>query len=292
MTTRFDFSGVEQFLACLEGKISPEQVFAHPAYQTVALHARQFGTGLNAVDVKNALAGRPSPFYGLVGFLPNLPRIKHLLTYLRQQAAEWSAVIEFELRALFPDEKLNIIIYPIFGYDMGIGLDNSVCMNLNCPAYLDEPMEFLFYAIHECTHVLYERRHPIPILADIHTPAEWRSYFNLWTQNEGFAVYAPLRLREKLGYLNERDCRILFDGQALEFHRLEYLSAFERLLDETPLEREAYLEICFGDRRLTYRLGCELLRRMNHANGLAAMQSAFFMDGDEFMERYKCLLLE
>jgi hypothetical protein len=59
MTVRFDFSGVEQFLAGLEGRISPEQVFAHPAYQTVAFHARQFGTGLNAPDVENALAGPP-----------------------------------------------------------------------------------------------------------------------------------------------------------------------------------------------------------------------------------------
>lgn len=59
MTIRFDFSGLEQFLACLEGRVSPEQVFAHPAYQTVALHARQFGTGLNARDVENALAGPP-----------------------------------------------------------------------------------------------------------------------------------------------------------------------------------------------------------------------------------------
>lgn len=184
-------------------------------------------------------------------------------------------MIEVELRTLFLDEKLNITIYPILGYDMGIGLDGSVCMNLNCPTYLSEPLEFLFYAIHECAHVLYECRHPIPTLADINTPAEWRSYFNLWTQNEGFAVYAPLRLREKLGHLNERDYRVLFDGPALEFQRLEYLSALGRLLDETPLEREAYLEICFGDRRLTYRLGCELLRRIDHAKDLAAVQQAF-----------------
>ena len=292
MTIRFDFSGAEQFLAGLEGRISPEQVFAHPAYQTVALHARMFGVGLNAVDVENALAGKPSPFYGLVGFLPNLPRVAHLLSYLRQQAAEWSAVIEFELRALFPDEKLNITIFPILGYDMGIGLDGSVCMNLNCPTYLNEPLEFLFYAIHECAHVLYERRHPIPILADINTPAEWHSYFNLWTQNEGFAVYAPLRLREKLENLNERDYQVLWDGPALEFHRLEYFFALGQLLDETPLEREAYLEICFGDRRLTYRLGCELLRRIEHTHGLTTVQQAFFMAGDEFMERYKYLLLE
>lgn len=220
MTIRFDFSGLEQFLACLEGRISPEQVFAHPAYQTVALHARMFGVGLNAVDVKNALAGRPSPFYGLVGFLPNLPRVAHLLSYLRQQAAEWSAVIEFELRGLFPHERPNIIIYPILCYDMGIGLDGSVCMNLNCPTYLSEPLEFLFYAIHECAHVFYERRHPIPILADINTPLDWRSTFNPWRRYEGFTVYAPLRLRKKLRHLNEQNYLVLLEGQELEIHRL------------------------------------------------------------------------
>jgi len=165
-------------------------------------------------------------------------------------------------------------------------------MNLNCPAHLDDPLEFLFYAIHECTHVLYERHHSIPTLAEFHIPAEWRSYFNLWTQNEGFAVYAPLRLREKLGHLSERDYRVLLDGPALEFHRLEYLSALGQLLDETPLGCEDYLEICFGGSRLTCRLGCELLLRIEHTHGLTTVQQAFFMTGDEFIERYKHLLLE
>ena len=289
---RFDFGGAKQFLAYLDGQTLLGQVLDHPAYKTVSRHAQMFGAGMTTQDVGNALAGKPSPFYGLKRLKDNLPGIMALLDFLDERQAEWCAIIEAELLHLFPGKPLNITIYPILGYDMGIGLNGAVCMNLNCAAYLSAPMEFLFYAIHECTHVIYERCHLIPTLAEICTPVQWRSYFNLWTQNEGFAVYAPLRMREKLGALDERDYQVLFNMPQLEIHRQAYWHALERLSGEQPLSRDEYLEICFGDMRLTYRIGCELLRRIERAHGLEAVQEAFLMDSDEFIARYQFLLLE
>ncbi len=213
---QIDFSGVQQFLAYLNGQVPLGQVLDHPAYKTVSRHAQMFGGGITVQDVETALAGKPSPFYGLKRLKDNLSSIMTLLDLLDERQAEWCATIEAELQYLFPDEPLNITIYPILGYDMGIGLDGLVCMNLNCAAYLEVPLEFLFYALHECVHVIYERSHHLPTLPEVRTPAEWRSYFNLWTQNEGFAVYGPLRLREKLGGLGERDYRVLFDAPQLE----------------------------------------------------------------------------
>lgn len=58
------------------------------------------------------------------------------------------------------------------------------------------------------------------------------------------------------------------------------------------MDREAYLEICFGDMRLTYRIGCELLRRIERADGIVTVQQAFLLDGDEFIEGYKHLLMD
>ncbi|HSQ18222.1 MAG TPA: hypothetical protein VLM83_11020 [Anaerolineales bacterium] len=235
---QFDFSGAQQFLAYLNGQAPLRHVLNHPAYKIVSRHAQMFWGGITAQDVENALAGKPSPFYGLERLRDNLPRITALLDLLDTRQAEWCATIEAELLYLFPGKSLNITIYPILGYDMGIGLDGLVCMNLNCAAYLDAPLEFLFYALHECVHVIYERCHHLPTLPEVRTPAEWRSYFNLWTQNEGFAVYEPLRLREKLGGLGERDYRVLFDAPQLETHHLAYWHAQERLLEEKPLQRD------------------------------------------------------
>ena len=289
---QFDFSGALQFLAYLNGQAPLRQVLNHPAYKIVSRHAQMFWGGITAQDVENALAGKPSPFYGTESLKDNLPRITALLNLLDERQGEWCTMMKAELAHSFPNENLNITIYPILGYDMGIGLNGAVCMNLNCAAYLSAPMEFLFYAIHECTHVIYERCHLIPTLAEICTPVQWRSYFNLWTQNEGFAVYAPLRMREKLGALDERDYQVLFDMPQLEIHRKAYWHALERLSGEQPLSRDEYLEICFGDMRLTYRIGCELLRRIERAYGLEAVQEAFLLDSNEFIARYQFLLLE
>jgi hypothetical protein len=137
---------------------------------------------------------------------------------------------------------------------------------------------------------MYERHHSIPTLAEVNTPAEWRSYFNLWTHNEGFAVYAALHIREEFGHLNERDYQVLFDAAKLEHHRLAFLNALESLQSEALLPRDEYLEICFGDMRLTYRLGCELLRRIARVHGQESIQQAFLLNSDRFMESYKYLL--
>lgn len=289
---QFDFGGAQQFLAYLDGQILLGQVLDHPSYKTVSRHAQMFGAGMTTQDVGNALVGKPSPFYGTESLKDNLPRITALLNLLDERQSEWCAIMKAELANSFPNENLSITIYPILGYDMGIGLNGAVCMNLNCAAYLGAPMEFLFYAIHECTHVIYERCHLIPTLAEICTPVQWRSYFNLWMQNEGFAVYVPLRMREKLGALDERDYQVLFDMPQLEIHRKAYWHALERLSGEQPLSRDEYLEICFGEMRLTYRIGCELLRRIERADGLEAVQEAFLLDSNEFIARYQFLLLE
>lgn len=292
MTIQFDFIAAYQFLAMLDGKKSSNEVFNHPAYQAVLAHAHKFGVGFNSEDLNKTLMGTPSPFYGLNHLAEHRPRLMKLLAFLDHHQLEWSAIIEQELRWISPGADLNITIYPIIGYDMGIGIDGVVCMNLNVEAYLENPMELLFYAVHECVHVLYERNHFIPALKDVNSPKQWCSYFNLWTQNEGFAVYGALRLRERLGALQERDYQVLSDPSQLEIHRKTFLENYHRLIQEKTLCKEDYLEICFGDMRLTYRIGCELLRRVENKFGRVAIHKALLMDPDQFMAKYIDLLKE
>jgi hypothetical protein len=216
--------------------------------------------------------------------------VQDLLGVIQQHEAAWITAIESVLHRLFPAEAQPITIYPILGYDMGIGLNGVVCMNCNHKAYLDEPAEFLFYTIHECVHVIYERHHRVPPLNEISSPAEWRSYYNTWVQNEGFAVYAPLGLRFEMGCLAERDYRVLFDPGQLEAHRLAFLAALEKLRREQPLTRDEYLETCFGAGRLTYRMGCEIIRRIERVEGLSGVQAAFYLDGDGFMQKFQPLV--
>lgn len=291
MTIQFDFSATYQFLTLMEGRKSIEEVFSHPAYQAVLAHAHKFGVALTTEDVEKALVGDSSPFYGLNHLEERKPRMMKLLDFLDHHQREWSAIIEQELRLIAPKADLNITIYPLLGYDMGIGIDGVVCMNLNVESYLENPIEFLFYAAHECVHVLYERYHVIPALKDVNTPEQWLSYFNLWTQNEGFAVYGALGLRERLGGLQERDYQVLTDPTQLEIHRKTFLENYHRLIQEKRLSKEDYLEICFGDMRLTYSIGCELLRRVENKYRSMAIHAAFLLDHDQFMEQYLEILL-
>lgn len=287
---QFDFSGAELFLAYWEGRTSAQAVLDHPAYQAVRHHARLYSEGLSGQDVENARQGQPSPFYGLEDLPAQMPRVTAFLDLLRANQAAWTSTARTALSDLFPAEDLAITVYPIIGYDMGIGLDGVACLNCNYPPYLDEPCEFLFYAVHECVHVIYERHHRVPPLSEVVSPAEWRSYFNLFLHNEGFAVYAPLRLRSASGHLAERDYRVLSDPAQLEQHRVALLAALDRLQSGPALTQEDYLECCFGPQRLTYRMGCELIRRIEKKGGLAAVRDAFYRDADDFMDAYRSLL--
>jgi hypothetical protein len=238
----------------------------------------------------SAREGKQTSFYGLKGVDKHLPRIQTLLEVIQSHALEWTTTIETTLNDLFPGEYAPISVYPIIGYDMGIGMNSRVCMNLNHAAYLGEPLEFLFYIIHECTHVIYERTHQVSSLAEVATSTGWLRYFKLWLQNEGYAVYAPLRLRESLGCLNDPDYLVLFDKQLLESYRASYLEALKRLQSLVPLTRQEYLEICFGPQRLTYRIGCELIRRIESSSGLESVRQAFLMECNDFFESYRHLL--
>ncbi|HWQ46280.1 MAG TPA: hypothetical protein VN376_05400, partial [Longilinea sp.] len=272
------------------GHVTVQQLLDHPAYQTVCRHAELFSSGIKPLDVERAVSGERSPFYGMDKFSDRKERILALLNTLRSNIDPWTTVIHNQLSALFPEADLDITVYPIIGYDMGIGLNGAACLNVNTPLYLAEPYEFLFYIIHEATHVIYERAHTIPRLADVMTPMQWRSYFNLWLQNEGYAVYTPLKLRQDLGFLSDHDYKVLSDPALVEEHRQAYLQV-KQILDEGLTGDPArYLECCFGDKRLTYRMGCELIRRIESTYGRQAVRQAFTLDCDEFAHRYEYLL--
>ncbi len=285
-----DLSGAELFLAYLAGRVAASDVLQHPAYATVAEHARRYSDGLSSRDLDDALQQRQSRFYGLNDLPARLPAVQALMETIDTEQASWMDIAQSALLRLLPKSDLDIVIYPIIGHDMGIGLHGAVCMNCNHAPYLAGPREFLFFMIHECAHVLYERCHDVPALNDVDSPAEWRSYFNLWTQNEGFAVYAPLDLRQQAGCLADRDYAVLSDPVELERARLAFLETLTMLESNTPRSGEEYIECCFGPARLTYRIGCELFRRIERLGGLDAVQCAFHLDADEFISQYRYLL--
>ncbi len=276
------------FLEFLAGRVRAADVLAHPAYRTIQAHAELFGDGLDEQDIEAAAQGRPSPFYGLRDLAARREKIARLAGVLRERREEWLAQAAAALGRLLPGEDLSgITIYPLLGYDMGIGLQGAVCMNLNHTPYLEQPEEFLCYLIHECVHVVYERHHRVLPLQAVNTPAEWLDCFGLFLHNEGFAVYTPWDLRRARGLLDDGDYRALEDAPRMAAICADFQSAWRALGAAEGWTREQYLEQVFGDRRLTYRAGAYFIRRVEEKYGMEAVRRAFFLSGREFVEQYR-----
>jgi hypothetical protein len=284
---KFDFTGAELFLSFLSEESSLNQIFEHPAYQIIRQHAQKYSHGLEPGDISLALADEPSSFYGLEDLMQNLPQIKKLLAKIRTNATDWLDLAQNSLCRIFPEEATsNIVIYPIIGYDMGIGLKDAVCMNLNWRPYLNQPEEFLYYLIHECTHVIYERYHEVPAIRDINSPEGWLSFFKLMVQNEGYAVYMPLSLRLERGHMEDRDYQVLYDSRQLDTHRRAFWNVIGKLTDDPPDDLNEILETIFGPQRLAYRIGCDIIRNIEAVDGITGVKNAFYMDGDTFITEY------
>jgi len=296
---KFDFSGAQVFLSYLRGQGSLGDILSHPAYRAVCRHADHWGGSIiDEEAVLNGLKGNDSPFYGLSTVHQNLPEIEKLLAYVQQHSEDWSASAARELEKLLPQEDIkSITVYPIIGYDAGIGLSDSICMSLNCSLYHSNPDEFLSTIVHEGFHVIYERIHGGPRLDSLSTPAQWRSMFLSMLQNEGFAVYAPLDLRQTRNYpiLEEhplrKDYALLQDPAAMVKSIALFQKNLKTITHSPLLSRDEYLSLLFGPERLTYRVGCELIRRVEEAYGYEAVQQAVYLTGTGFYERYEKLLI-
>lgn len=286
------FSGAELFISFLEDKDCLDEVLGHEAYRAVFKHAEHYGCReLTRQDIEEALKGESTPFYGLEDVRENLPRIKDIIKTIRKKESAWLKDVSDVYSSLLPDEDIgDITIYPIIGYDAGIGFQGSVCMNLNWEPSLNDPNEFLYFMIHEVFHVLYQRIHEISPLKKMETKEDWLSYFQIFLQNEGYAVYAPLHLRETRNHLRDRDYIVLGDKGKIEEHIETFINTLE-FLEQRRLTPDEYSDHIFGPKRLTYRVGCELIRRIERSYGYEAVKKGIYLDADRFLSKYKHLLL-
>lgn len=311
---RIDWGGVGVFRDYLAGRAAGSEVLAHPAYAPVREHARlAYGHELTPADLDRAVEGEESPMFGLRAVRQNLPRIDEFVAYGRKAAPRWLDQAERSLARLAPAdgaqaaELADVTVYPIIGYDAGIGLAGAACLNVNWATYLDEPEEFGYVMIHELCHVLYQAAgRPFPGIAATQQPDDWHRLFCRMTQDEGFATWAPLAARRAAGHLGDDSNPISCDYAVLRRPAVlaEHLAAWretERKLragGKPPAEqklpagdapgdgpvrrREDYIELVFGPRRLTYRAGAALVRSVEAQGGQAAVRRLFAAPAVEF----------
>jgi len=291
---KLDFGGIESFLTYLEGRSDERKLLDNPAYQTVFKHGRKFGREMSPEDIKKALQGKQSPFYGLDNLERNKQRIEEILKKISEDSNAWFAEIKDVLAVFFPEVTLDqLTVYPIIGYDVGIGLDNNICLNINDPLYLNEHREFFPMVGHEGFHALYNQVRPFPSVHDLETIQKRLDFFYSLIQNEGYAVFIAWKIRRGKG-LEFYDHPLLEDFNYVEsspsprlwdnFQKIKYL------IEAKPeMSLEEYLETAFGAARLTYRLGGTLVRAINEEYGEKGLQKGACLLGEDFFDHFNHL---
>lgn len=302
---KIDLTGHDLALSYLEDGAEFDELWNSEALQIIREFGDRFRGGLSKEEMKKVLDAKDVDMYGLGDIEENLPQIEELLTTIENNREDWLETMEEEINRVLPEEDTSeITIHPIPTFFYGIGLQDGACLNINDPIFFEDPREFVYHAIHECTHVLYARNHRVPSIHRLESPEEKISFFNTFFHTEGFGVYAPLRLRKKEGAIQEENLLMV------ETPMIESFQDYLTMTDETKMRKtvekydslrdefkhidewdaEELLERTMGQQRYTYRVGGWLFKEIEEKKGLEEVREAFHMDPNDFVKEYDHLL--
>ena len=281
-------NAARRFLAWRRAPAEAElaDLMRHPGYQAVLRHSERLALKpLTAEDFRNAAAGRPNGLGGVRDLDMRESAIFDLLAEIEARREDLLTLVEECLAPVFtPAERADTGIHCIIGYDMGIGLNGHVAMNMNTPQYLSNHAEVGYWMAHEAAHVAYERVHGPFDLRRLREPGELKRIVATIVQTEGMSVYVPLAARRRDGQLGDRDYQALFDPPALAAKVMALRELVAALGDEYP--GEAAAEAVFdrlSRERLAYVVGCEIFRRIAEAAGPDGVRAALVADPQEFL---------
>lgn len=298
---QIDFSAAERFLSYVDGDLPLTEVWDHPAYAIARKHANFLGRDLTRADVSEAMANEQTTFSRVEDLRENRESITELMEHIRANEVNWTERIERHLERITPDEDVSDIpLFLAIGYEFGIGLRSGVYVNLNEPLFLETPRQLLYVAIHESSHVLYDRVHGFSTELsgqNIESQESQITFFNTLFHTEAYATYTPLELRKSDGNVGDRehvvceDYCVLSDKTRIQHHVEEY-DSFRNTLRRGSVSRETLLTRAFGGLRLPYRVGGALLEGIEEQLGLDEVRNVFYLDPDEFIEEYDWILDE
>ena len=291
---RVDPSAAEQYLSYLDGEVPRSKVWNHPGYEVVREHAALLGRDLTPEDLSGGADEERSAFPTPETVSENRSRIDRFVDRVRARESELIDRIERALRRVTPDaDTSDVTVHLGVGYSIGIGVRSGAYVDLNESLFHRLPCELLYTAIHESSHVLYEREHdaigglgPDPLESE-----DQRAVWNTVFHTEAFATYTPLELRRSDGTVGDddhplrEDYAVLSDDERMEDLVVEYDSFRERIRHGSVSPEELFTRL-FGGSRLPYRVGCALVAGIERTEGPDAVRDAFYTDSVEFPERY------
>lgn len=304
---QLDVSLAQRVLDCLDGEATPGDVWTHPGYDVIREHAALLDRELHRDALAASLTGETDPVGGFDGVGDRRDTIERNLEHVRDNRTIWTDEIETALRRLAPETPLDdLTAYFGVGYSTGVGTGAGAYVDLADSTFADHPAELLSTVIHECTHVVHERRDGVLGTLDLAEPRlVWQTMF----QTEGFATYAPLPIRrEHEGLSDDRDdpavapdssiradypmradYTMRADYPVLDSDRMvDLVAEYDRIrarLDDS-VGREQLLSWVFDEPRVPYRVGCAVVRAVADRDGLVGVREAFRTDPATFPDRY------
>lgn len=294
-----DLTAVRLFIDYLKNKEDINTVLNHDAYKTIINHWNYNNEEIDKKVIIKSLNMRKNNFYGFYHkelLFNKLYKIEKLIEIINENESKWIEIVKNIYFDFFSKDLLeNIIIYPIIGYDIGIGFNGNVCLNIYNNLYIDNPTEILYWIIHESFHVLYVKFHYIKPLKKIENENEWVDLFKLYIQNEGFAVYFPLKIRKKNKHIYNKyhnsikDYSIILDKNQIEVLIRDFFITFEKIKQE-KLSKEEKINNLFCEKRFSYRIGCEIICRIENKYGISEVKNSIFLSPNDFFNKYIYLL--
>ena len=284
-----DTEYIDIFQNHLAGHAQLEELATCRGMQAIQKHATQTSNVFEIAQIKDALKGAEYAGYGLRNLKQNLQSILDFVGQLPLIWPELIEVVEREVKRLFPSCDLSqTILCPVIGYDIGIGVNQTICLNLNNTLFLEDSDEFIALAIHEATHTVFEQIISRPVsfgsLIDAQTVLRFAEYL---IQYEGVGLIAAA------GYRKERNLRSgpfpTTQDYATSPERLQYyLENYHNLIKQIQFGAKPgeLLELIFNGERLVHRLGYDLFARIEQEEGFEAVRSAAQMPIEIFTNRY------
>lgn len=296
-----DYSAVKQFISYVDDEIPLSEIWNHPAYEIARTHAELLGRDFSREAITEAMTENQTAFFIGENLEDNREDINQLMDHIHANESDWTEQADQQLKRITPDE--NVSKLPLFlaiGYELGIGLQHGAYVNLNESLFLQQPRQLLYTAIHESSHVLYDRVHNFSTELGpdkLNSQEDQQTIFHTLIHSEGYATYTPLKLRKSDGNVGKNNHLICEDYRVLsEEHQLRQIvqeyDSFRKTLQEASVARETLMSRIFGGSRLPYRIGCLLLDGIEKKQSLEEVQNAFYMDPETFVKEYDWILDE
>ncbi len=290
---KVDFSYIDTILKVIENKTDLRELECNVGYQTIRQHANITGNEFSLVDIKNAIDGVSDKAYGLRNLMSNVQKIKDLYKLIKLNEREWLGEVEMHVANLINYKDYDVTtIYPVIGYDIGIGINKTVCVNLNSEICLNDFKELISIIIHEVTHTYYDEFHGLCFDADrMKIPDDMMNYLTAEIQYEGVGVFSAYEYRNKHNLSNvgsriQEDYSFIASSDKGEEIINEYKRLTCDMVSGEIRNNNDFISRVFGKAKLPHRLGYNIFTEIYINSGVEGVRKAVRMSNKEFFDCY------